>query len=254
LIGGLQGSRIGVVGKLSAILFDVDDTLFSTTQFASLARQRAVEAMVRQGLRLPVAEVRRELNEVIAEFTSNYGMHFDKLLLRLPPASYAGVNRALIIAAGITAYHATKAELAAFPDVLPFLRRVHEQGDVVLGVITHGLEIKQAEKLLLLKVVPYLNPAAIFISDQVGISKPNPKLYQRACAALGLAPVEVMYIGDNPLHDIDPVNAVGMIPVRLLRDNRFDGVAGRTKPRYEIRSFDELVPVLEQDFGLVLPP
>jgi FMN phosphatase YigB (HAD superfamily) len=69
--------------------------------------------------------------------------------------------------------------------VLPFLRRVHEQGDVVLGVITHGLEYKQAEKLLLLKVVPYLNPAAIFISDQVGISKPNPKLYQRACAALG---------------------------------------------------------------------
>jgi putative hydrolase of the HAD superfamily len=242
------------VGKLSAILFDVDDTLYSTTQFAALARQRAVEAMVRQGLRLPVSEVRRELNEVISEFTSNYGMHFDKLLLRLPPASYAGVNRALIIAAGITAYHATKAELQAFPDVLPFLRRVHDQGDIVLGVITHGLEIKQAEKLLLLKVIPYLNPAAIFISDQVGISKPNPKLYQRACAALGLNPAEVMYVGDNPLHDVDPVNAVGMISVRLLRDNRFEGVGSQSRPRYEIRAFDELVPVLEKDFGIVLPP
>jgi len=242
------------VGKLSAILFDVDDTLFSTTHFAALARQRAVEAMVRQGLRLPVSEVKRELNEVISEFTSNYGMHFDKLLLRLPPASYAGVNRALIIAAGIMAYHATKAELQAFPDVLPFLRRVHEQGDVLMGVITHGLEIKQAEKLLLLNVIPYLNPAAIFISDQVGISKPNPKLYQRACAALALSPSEVMYVGDNPLHDVDPVNAVGMIPVRLLRDNRFEGVASKTKARYEIHTFDELVPVLEKDFGIALPP
>jgi putative hydrolase of the HAD superfamily len=242
------------VAKLSAILFDVDDTLFSTTHFAALARQRAVEAMVRQGLRLPVSEVKRELNEVISEFTSNYGMHFDKLLLRLPPASYAGVNRALIIAAGIMAYHATKAELQAFPDVLPFLRRVHEQGDVLLGVITHGLEIKQAEKLLLLKVIPYLNPAAIFISDQVGISKPNPKLYQRACAAIGLSPAEVMYVGDNPLHDVDPVNAVGMIPVRLLRDNRFEGLTGKTKARYEIHTFDELVPVLEKDFGIALPP
>ena len=85
------------MAKLSAILFDVDDTLFSTTQFAALARQRAVEAMVRQGLRMPVSEVRRELNEVIAEFTSNYSQHFDKLLLRLPPNSYAGVNRALIV-------------------------------------------------------------------------------------------------------------------------------------------------------------
>lgn len=242
------------MAKLSAILFDVDDTLFSTTHFAALARQRAVEAMVRQGLRLPVSEVRRELNEVIAEFTSNYGQHFDKLLLRLPPASYAGVNRALIIAAGIMAYHATKAELQPFPDVLPFLRRVHEQGDVVLGVITHGLELKQAEKLLLLKVVPFLHPGAIFISDQVGISKPNPKLYQRACAAMGLVPSEVMYVGDNPLHDIDPVNALGMISVRLHRDNRFEGVQGRTRPRYEIGAFDQLVPVLEQDFGLALPP
>jgi putative hydrolase of the HAD superfamily len=242
------------VAKLSAILFDVDDTLFSTTHFAALARQRAVEAMVRQGLRLPVSEVRRELNEVISEFTSNYGQHFDKLLLRLPPASYAGVNRALIIAAGIMAYHATKAELQPFPDVLPFLRRVHEQGDVVLGVITHGLELKQAEKLLLLKVVPFLHPGAIFISDQVGISKPNPKLYQRACAAMGLVPSEVMYVGDNPLHDIDPVNALGMISVRLHRDNRFEGVQGRTRPRYEIGAFDQLVPVLEQDFGLALPP
>jgi len=242
------------VAKLSAILFDVDDTLFSTTHFAALARQRAAEAMVRQGLRLPVSEVRRELNEVIAEFTSNYGQHFDKLLLRLPPASYAGVNRALIIAAGIMAYHATKAELQPFPDVLPFLRRVHEQGEVVLGVITHGLELKQAEKLLLLKVVPFLHPGAIFISDQVGISKPNPKLYQRACAAMGLVPAEVMYVGDNPLHDVDPVNALGMVSVRLHRDNRFEGVQGRTRPRYEIGAFDELVPVLEQDFGLVLPP
>jgi len=242
------------VAKLSAILFDVDDTLFSTTQFAALARQRAVEAMVRQGLRLPVSEVRRELQEVIGEFTSNYGQHFDKLLLRLPPSSHAGVNRALIIAAGIMAYHATKAELQPFPDVLPFLRRVHEQGDVVLGVITHGLELKQAEKLLLLRVVPYLHPGAIFISDQVGISKPNPKLYQRACSAMGLVPAEVMYVGDNPLHDIDPVNAVGMIPVRLHRDNRFEGLQGRTQPRYEIRSFEELVPVLGQDFGIVLPP
>ena len=209
------------MARLSAILFDVDDTLYSTTDFAARARQRACEAMVRQGLRLPVSEVRRELSEVISEFTSNYGQHFDKLLLRLPPGSWAGTNKALIIAAGIMAYHATKCELEPFPDVLPFLRRVHAQGDVVLGVITHGLEIKQAEKLLLLEVTPYLHPAAIFISDQLGISKPNPKLYQRACSTLGLNPAEVMYVGDNPTH--------------------------------EIRSLDELVPILEREHGLQLP-
>ncbi|MGQ0554190.1 MAG: HAD-IA family hydrolase [Planctomycetota bacterium] len=241
------------MGKLRAIFFDVDDTLYSTTQFAALARQRACEAMVRQGLRLPVSEVRRELDEVISEFTSNYGNHFDKLLLRLPAACWAGTNRALLIAAGIMAYHATKAELKPFPDVPGFLRRVHDGGEVMLGVITHGLEIKQAEKLLLLKVLPWLNPAAIFISDQLGISKPNPKLYLRACGAIGLEPSTVMYIGDNPLNDIDPTNAIGMASVRVHRDSRHAGVTGKTKPRFEIKSFDELPPILEQEFGIALP-
>ena len=31
---------------LRAVLFDIDDTLFSTTQFARLARRNAVRAMV----------------------------------------------------------------------------------------------------------------------------------------------------------------------------------------------------------------
>lgn len=241
------------MAKLRGILFDVDDTLYSTTQFAALARQRACEAMVKQGLRLPVSEVRRELDEVIAEFTSNYGGHFDKLLLRLPERCWAGINRALLIAAGVMAYHATKADLKPFPDVPPFLRRVHAHGDVVLGVITHGLEIKQAEKLLLLNLLQWINPSAIFISDQLGISKPNPKLYQRACSALGLDPHEAMYIGDNPLSDVDPVNHIGMISVRILRENRFTGQQGQTQPRYTIGNFDDLVPILADEFGIRLP-
>ncbi len=241
------------MGKLSAIFFDIDDTLYSTTLFASLARQNAVQAMVSTGLRLPVAVVRRELDEVIAEFTSNYPAHFDKLLRRLPRESWAGTNRALIVAAGVRAYHRTKEDLAPFPDVLPLLRQVHEQGDVLIGVITHGLEIKQAEKLLLLGVVPFLHPEGIFISDQVGISKPNPKLYSRACAALGLQPGECMYVGDNPLTDIDPPNSLGMVTVRAVRETRHKDEHGVTEADYTINRFEELAELLRADFGLTLP-
>ncbi len=236
--------------RLSAIFFDVDDTLYSTTEFARRARWNAVHAMVHQGLRLPVEVVRRELDEVIAEFTSNYPNHFDKLLLRLPRESWSGTNRGLIIAAGIMGYHATKQELKPFPDVLPFFEQLSQQTDLPLGIVTHGLEIKQAEKLLLLGVVPYLHPEAVVISDQMGISKPNPKLYSRACARLGLDPTEVMYCGDSPAHDIDPPNSLGMVTVRVRRDNRFANVESATPPDYDISSFDELVPRLHEDFEL----
>ena len=39
--------------SLKAIFFDIDDTLFSTTEFADRARRGAVDAMRRYGLRLP---------------------------------------------------------------------------------------------------------------------------------------------------------------------------------------------------------
>lgn len=239
---------------LSAIFFDVDDTLYSTTAFARLARRRAVEAMVRQGLRLPVDVVRRELDEVIAEFTSNYPNHFDKLLRRLPRESWSGTNRALIVAAGVMAYHATKTELTPFPDVVPFFQRLSQRTDLLIGVITHGLEIKQAEKLLLLGVVPYLNPEGIFISDQVGISKPNPKLWLRACARFGLAPHEVMYVGDNPTHDVDPANELGMVSVRVRRETRHATVEGKSTADHDIETFADLLAPLHQEFGLDVEP
>lgn len=239
------------MATLRALFFDIDDTLYSTSQFASLARDRAVAAMVEQGLQMPARIVRRELEEVIAEFTSNYPAHFDKLLSRLPREAWARTNRAVLIAAGVMAYHATKAELRPFPDVIPVLRALNAQTDLVLGVITHGLEVKQAEKLLLLKIVPYLHPAAIFISDQVGISKPNPKLYQRACHAFGLDPREVMYVGDHVAHDIDPTNALGMVSVLIEREG-CRVRPGQTEPRYRVTSLLELVPILAKDFELAV--
>ena len=49
---------------------------------------------------------------------------------------------------------------------------------------THGWTGKQSEKLIRLGLVPYLDMQAVFISDQVGISKPNPKLYSAALRAI----------------------------------------------------------------------
>ncbi len=108
---------------LQAIFFDIDDTLFSTTVFADKARRAAVDAMVRAGLQADRGDATRELDEVIAEFSSNYGGHFDKVLDRLGPESFAGHNRAVIVAAGVVAYHATKwRELKVYDDVYEVLQ------------------------------------------------------------------------------------------------------------------------------------
>jgi len=205
------------VARLKTILFDVDDTLFSTTAFAKRARQNAVRAMIAAGLNVPEEEVLHELSEVLAEFSSNYEHHYDRLLQRLGERKFAGKNPALIVAAGVVAYHDTKfRELEPFEDVRPLLESLQAAG-IQTGVLTHGWTAKQSEKLVRLGIVPFLDPQAVFISDQVGISKPNPKLYAKALEELKREPGEVMYVGDSPAHDITPPQSIGMVAVWARR-------------------------------------
>jgi putative hydrolase of the HAD superfamily len=239
--------------KLRAVFFDIDETLFATGEFAARARRAAVEAMVRAGVQMDPGELLEELLEVIREFSSNYDRHFDKLLQRIPRRVFKGINPALIVAAGVVAYHQTKfRELAPYEDATEVLRRLAAT-DLIRGVITEGLEVKQAEKLIRLRLDGFLTPSAIFISEQMGISKSNVKLFQRACGDLNLKPGECMHVGDNPHLDVDPPNRVGLVTVRVRRAGRFLDVDGETEPDHEIHNFWDLLEILRDEYGVSVP-
>ena len=233
---------------LDAIFFDVDDTLFSTTRFAETARRNSIRAMIDLGLNIEFEEAYRELLEVIAEFSSNYPNHYDKFLSRLPASALQGCKSSLLVAAAVVAYHETKfRELATYEDVLEALRLLAKT-DLVMGIITSGLRIKQAEKIIRLRIWPYLDKRAIFITDEIGIGKPNPKLFLKACDLCGLDPERTMYVGDHPIHDIDPANRVGMVSVWNKREGKHIVLKGRTQPDYTIYNFLDLLDLLAARF------
>ncbi len=237
---------------LRAVLFDIDDTLFSTTQFAKVARRNAVHAMVEAGLDLPEEVVLKELEEVLTEFSSNYDHHFDQLLRRLRPKALESVNPALIVAAGVAAYHDTKfRELKPFEDVIPLLAALRS-ASVITGIITHGWTIKQAEKIVRLGLVPHLDRRAVFISDQLGISKPNPKIYALALRDLGLQASQAMYVGDSPSHDITPPKSLGMKAVWAKRASRFQPGEKDAKPDHVVEDFVELRAILRERYGVAV--
>ena len=151
----------------------------------------------------------------------------------------------------IAAYHDTKQEgLRPFPGVREGFRDLHAKTQLVLGVITEGLAVKQSEKILRLGIYPYLDRGGVFISDTIGISKPNPKLWLRACTTAGVSPAEAMYVGDHPENDIAPAKAIGMVAVRhRWQGGKHAREEGTVKADYEIRGFQELIPILRDDFG-----
>jgi putative hydrolase of the HAD superfamily len=234
---------------MKAILFDLDDTLFSTTEFAKKARANAIDAMIEVGINATHEEVADELREVIREFGSNYAAHFNKLLHRLPPHQQKDVNHAVVIAAGVCAYHDTKFEhLKAFDDVKPFLEALKE-ARLRPVVITHGWTTKQAEKLVRLGLIPLIEPRDVYITDQVGIAKPNPKLYQFVLRELGLLPSETLYVGDNAAHDITPPRTIGMHTAWIKRAAKPNQDIDTAAPEFIINDFRELAAILRDRFG-----
>jgi HAD superfamily hydrolase (TIGR01549 family) len=66
---------------------------------------------------------------------------------------------------------------------------------------------------------------SIVISGEIGVKKPDPRIFGRALEETGLTPREVVYVGDTE-EDIVGARAAGITPILIRRfDNRTDGAA-----------------------------
>ncbi len=98
-----------------------------------------------------------------------------------------------------------------FPDTLPCIANLFP---FKLGLITNGWE-NQRRKLELEEL--HKKFEIVVISSEVGMAKPDPRIFMMACAALGVSPSEAIYVGD--LYDLDVQGAqnAGLQPVWLRR-------------------------------------
>lgn len=238
---------------LRVLFFDLDDTLYSSTQFAWQAREQAVDAMIRHGLREEKERVLEELREVVEEFSSNDDHHFDRLLERLPARATRGCNRLMLVMAGVIAYHETKwRELRVQPTVRALLEDL-VAAEIRLGVLTSGLAGKQMEKILRLGLQPFVDPALILITDQEGIAKSNPKFYRRAVRRAGVRPEEALHVGDHPLHDVESARRAGLWAVQHRGSGKYAQLEPALPPHQVIEDLGQLRGVLAEHYGVVLP-
>jgi putative hydrolase of the HAD superfamily len=236
--------------ELRAVFFDIDDTLYSTTEFTKKARLKAIDEMIRLGLAVDRETCYDMLEEIIQEFTSNDTHHFNKLMHRLPDEAKVNINELMTIAAGISGYHNTKfTNLKPFPDVIEYLPQIAHL-PVKLGVISSGVGIKQAEKLVRLELEQHFDPAIILITDEIGIGKRNQELFLKACDRAEAEPGEAMNVGDNPSTDIDVAHEAGLITVLREGAGKHANDPAQHEPDYRIRDFGELYKILKADYQL----
>ena len=133
-----------------------------------------------------------------------------------------------------------RARYQPYPDALPLL------GDLArtfrLGLVTNGPCDLQCDKVEQAGLKDCF--AAVVISREVGVMKPEPRIFTIALARLGAAASDSVFVGDTPKTDIVGAHAAGMKVVWLNRDNcpQESGIV----PDAEIRELPELRPALER--------
>jgi putative hydrolase of the HAD superfamily len=100
-----------------------------------------------------------------------------------------------------------------FPDALPTLRGLHEQSKTLAVVSNWDLALPTL--LAELGLAEFFN--FILPSAEIGIEKPDGRIFRLALQRLGLKSQEVVHIGDQYEADVVGARAVGITPILLDR-------------------------------------
>ena len=101
-----------------------------------------------------------------------------------------------------------------FADVFSTLGRLR----VPLGVITNGNNEQQRRKLERTGLAPFFS--AVVTSDELGVAKPDSRIFAEACQRGGVDPQNAVFIGDNWSADVEGSLAAGLRPIWLRRSPR----------------------------------
>lgn len=98
----------------------------------------------------------------------------------------------------------------AFDFTIPTLQSLKEKG-YKLGLITNGNHALQMKKLEMLGLHNAFDE--IIISHDYNTDKPDRFLFDKMAELLGFKAQQMLYVGDNPLNDVDAARKAGYTPV-----------------------------------------
>lgn len=221
------------MSPIKAVLFDLDDTLWpivplivhaEKTLYAWMAHQ--APGVVRQ---FTIESLRARRSALMLE---NPNFQIDLWALRhagLTEAFIASGENAALVDGAMAVFAKARNEVALFADVVPALERLGTS--FRLGTISNGFAD--------LHTIGLNHHFRVSLAaHRFGLAKPDSAIFHAACDALGVAPAEAVYVGDDLALDVEGAQKAGM---RAVWMNRFDRTApAAICPDGTCASLDEL--------------
>ena len=115
-----------------------------------------------------------------------------------------------------------------------------------LGVITNGSAKHQWDKVYTLGLTRYIPKEHIFVSGDLGFSKPQKEIFTYACERIGAPVEEACFVGDSIYNDIMGSKNAGLKAVWFHRRQADNLSLNGVLPDWEAKSEEELRHVLMQ--------
>lgn len=210
--------------RFSGICFDLDDTLVDRE--AAFAR-----ALALLGEALPPAAL-DELRALDAGGRGDRGALVARLVERFsglgPEAALADALQRAIVEG-----------VRPRPAVSALVERLAARHR--LAVVSNGGP-RQREKLARAGLAAFFPEERVLISSEVGVEKPDPRIFAAALAALGLAKDEVLHVGDDPARDVLGARRAGLASCWLAHGAYPPELPA---PSFTIHALAELPAILE---------
>jgi HAD superfamily hydrolase (TIGR01549 family) len=226
--------------RATTVLFDLDDTLFDhiATSRAALASSTATLPWRRD---VPFEELHRRYSELLEEihplllagrytYPEARRLRFQRLLA---PYDLALTEAEIDQFADFHYGHYRRLRQPV-PGALALLEALKPQ--VRIGIVTNNRTSEQEDKLQFLGMTHLVD--ALITSEDAGVTKPDPRIYEVALQRLGARPEETVMVGDNWQADVLGALAVGIRPLWL---NRF----GTQRPLAQVQEISGLEPLAE---------
>lgn len=199
--------------RIRAVCFDLDNTFWDVMPVIRYAEERMYAFLTEHSPRIVAALSLDDMREARVRTAAAYPhMEHDFTFLRKQTLRQHAIEFEYpesMADAAFDVFMRARNEVALFEDVLPGLQRLQERyrlftasnGNADLGQIgiAHYFERSVAAR-------------------EVGALKPSSLIFHKAIEDSGLAPDEVIYVGDDPLLDVEGSRAAGMVPVWMNRD------------------------------------
>ena len=196
---------------VESVLFDLDNTLIDRTgAFRSFCVElyRSNDAIRRVSTEDEAVSFMVELDQ---DGMCDRHQLFEQVISKWP-GSFKDEEEAVEI------YMSRYPSLASLaPSTLRLLDDLRSRG-VPLGIVTNGGSEMQWAKVRYSGLADLVN--AVVVSGDLGIRKPDPRIFECALAKINSRAEGTLFVGDNPVADILGASGVGMISawIRLGRE------------------------------------